>query len=277
MRPEPHRRPSDEHSGQAVLAFDIETIAEPEPEDGSFPPWPTHIPVAASFLYASVGYDGAEFQLDTIICEAGEEAEFYGAMDALLRPGLTAISFNGRSFDLNVLRVGAMSAYRMDLPNLARLAQTNRYGRDHADLLEQFGGYGAARGHSLAQLCQRLAIPVKTSTQGSDVGELWRHGEKETVQRYVEEDVCATYLLWLYWHAFRHSREDLIAVPLDAFARWLEGQPELTHLLPFATCKPALWARSRAIGLRIARAHELAASRLERERIDREFAEPIHF
>jgi hypothetical protein len=273
MRFDPHRRPSDEHSGDAVLAFDIETVADPESEDGSFPPWPTHRPVAASFLYASVGYSHEEFQLDTLICEPGDEATFYKGIDALLAPGLTPISFNGRAFDVNVLRLGAMAANCMELPNLTRLAQAHRYGREHADLLDLVGGYGAARGHSLAQLCHRLEIPVKVSAKGSDVGDLWRQGKAEVVKRYVEEDVAATYLLWLEAYAFRHSREDLIALPLDAFARWIETQPELEHLRPFAVCRPARWARSRAVWHRAVRAREDAARRAEREQHDRQFAE----
>lgn len=273
MRFDPHRRPSDEHSGDSVVVFDIETIADPEAVGGSFPPWPTHRPVAASFLYASVSYGLEEFQLDTLICEPGGEAEFYKGIDALLAPGLTPITFNGRAFDVNVLRLGAMAANSMELPNLARLAQANRYGREHADLLDQLGAYGAARGHSLAQLCHRLDIPVKQSAKGSDVGDLWRRGEAEVVKRYVEEDVAATYLLWLAAYAFRHSREDLLALPLDAFARWIEMQPELEHLRPFTACRQARWARSRSVWHRTVKAREDAAARVEREQHDRQFGE----
>jgi hypothetical protein len=265
------RRPSDDHAHERVVVFDIETIVDEEPSDGSFPPWPRHKPVAAAFLSAATSDGETEFRLDTLVCEEGAEAAFYRQVDRLLPAGATAVTFNGRAFDNLVLRLGAMAAFEFAAPNIARLAHANRYGREHADLCELLGGYGAGRGHPLVAICERLRIPVKTSASGGDVGALWRAGERETVLRYVSEDVLATYLVWLNWIAFRHSDPVLIARPLADLARWIERSPELQHLLVFASCPAARWARPRAIAEKVRRALVEAERRVERERIEREF------
>jgi hypothetical protein len=268
------RRPSDDHGHEHVVTFDLETIVAEQPVHGTFPPWPTHTPVAAAFLTVAAWGGHAEFRLDTLVCEPGQEADFYRAVDRLLPTGATIISFNGRAFDAVVLRLGAMAAGVFDAANIARLAQANRYGREHADLCELLGAYGAARGHPLASLCERLQIPVKTSINGGDVGALWRAGEREAVLRYVSEDVLATYLLWLHHIAFRHAEPALMAEPLAALARWLQTSPELAHLLPFAECPPTRAAQPAALAFAVRRALEKAGRRLERVRTDREF-EPL--
>lgn len=266
------RRPSDDHAHDHVVAFDIETIVDEEPSDGSFPPWPGHKPVAAAFLSAVLSGGETEFRLDTLICSPGEEAAFYREVDRLLPAGATAISFNGRSFDNLVLRLGAMAELEFTTSNIARLAHANRYGREHADLCELFGAYGTGRGHPLSALCERLQIPVKTSVSGGDVGALWRTGDRETVLNYVSEDVLATYCLWLHWIAFRHSDPALMANPLCNLASWIERSPELKHLMPFAESPAARWARPRAIAERVQRALAEAERRVERERVEREFS-----
>ncbi|WP_156678168.1 ribonuclease H-like domain-containing protein [Sphingomonas profundi] len=271
MRHDQPRRPTDDHNPNYVTVTDIETIVENEPADGSFPPWPRHIPVAACVLRAACWPGHAAFSLDTLTCSEGDEPAFYTKLDKLLNSEATLVTFNGRAFDLNVLRLSAMSARQFALPGLARLAHSNRYGDRHADLCDLFGAYGATRGHPLAELCHRLQIPVKTSVSGGDVGALWRAGEHASVVRYVEEDVAATYLLWLHWLAARHADPMMIAGPLAAFAAWLEDNPALAHLHEFACAPIARWARPLALAGTVARARDDAALRLRREEDERSF------
>lgn len=264
-------RPTDEHAHNLTVTFDIETIVEDEPQDGSFPPWPRHRPVAAAFLTADWRGE-PKFTFDTLVCMPGDEEEFYEQVDGLLPEGITSVTYNGRGFDLRVLQLGAMATHRFDLSGLRTHAQAHRYGRTHCDLADQFSGYGATRTTSLAELCHALQIPIKTSVSGADVGTLWRAGRIADVEAYVREDVAATYILWLYWSAFRASDDRLIAVPLDAFARFIEQMPNLEHLLPFATCPPSLWARPRALFHRIAAARIAAEHRTRREEDERAFS-----
>jgi hypothetical protein len=240
----PHQ-PTDLHAHEHLVVLDIETIVDAPPDDGSFPPIPGHRPVAAAFLTVD-WRRSIDFQLDTVICRPGEEAEFFRTVDALLPAGVTSIGYNTRGFDFRVLEIQAMAARVFDLPGMKHHARSSRFGRDHCDLAEQASFYGATRTTSLAELCRALQIPVKTSVSGGDVQALWLAGRHEEVAAYVREDVAATYMLWLHHCAARACDERFIAVPLDAFAKWIERQPDLEALLAFAHCEPALWARSRA-------------------------------
>lgn len=272
------QRPKDDHAMDHVVCFDIETIVDEEPTDGSFPPWPRHQPVAAAFLSASWTPSGYTFEFETLINLPGLEPQFYQRVDELLPAGPVGISYNGVGFDLSVLRISAMAAGCFALPGLARQAQAERFGNDHCDLADQFSKYGGTRRCSLAELCARLEIPVKTSTHGSEVGDLWRSGDIDSIARYVREDVVATWILWTFWSAFRANDESRIMLPLDDMARWLERTPEFEHLRAFSTCPPVLRARSRAPGLRFARALSDAELRLKRHRDDLAFdREPAIF
>ncbi|MBN8816523.1 MAG: ribonuclease H-like domain-containing protein [Sphingomonas sp.] len=267
------KRPSDDHATEHVVAFDIETVVDVEPEDGSFPPWPRHKPVAASFLRADWASGGHHsFALETLVCRAGEEEDFYAAVDRLLPDGVTSVTYNGRGFDLPVLQIGALAAQQFELAGLAAHTHAPRYGARHCDLADQFSGYGGTRRVPLAELCERLGIPVKTSVHGSDVASLWRAGDIDTIVRYVEEDVLATYVLWLHWAAGRASDERLIARPLADLATWIETTPHLAHLMPFAVCRPSLWARPRAIHLAVSHALAAAERRVQIAADERAFA-----
>lgn len=273
-------RPRDDHGSDHVIVYDIETIVDSDDEmpDGSFPPWPRHKPVAASFLHASWQRDGGHaFQFETVVLEDGDESAFLRACMRLMPPGPTAVTYNGRGFDAAVLRLRAMACGLFSGKGLAQHAHAERFGRDHCDLADQFSGYGATRKTSLAELCKPLGIPVKTSTHGSDVGALWQAGEVAKIREYVEEDVAATHLLWLHWHAFRHCREDQFALPLAAFAEWIEGSGRHDHLLPFATCPPAVRARNLAPAYRLAIAVGRAKTAVDHEREEAAFGEPINF
>lgn len=273
MRHQQFNRPSDDHATEHIVCFDIETIVDDEPEDGSFPPWPRHKPVAASLLSADWHPDRRyRFRLDTLIARPGEEADFCAQVDRLLPKGVVGVTYNGRGFDLPVLQLKAMAAGRFDLEGLSAQTHAHRYGRDHCDLADQFSGYGATRRVPLAELCATLGIPVKTSTHGSEVGALWRAGETEAIARYVEEDVLATYLVWLSWAAFRGNDERKIVEPLADLAAWLERRSDLAHLHGFAICRPALQARQRALFHRVAAALTDADQRVARAADERAFA-----
>lgn len=271
MRMQNHRS-GDDHGYAHTTTFDIETVVDVEPENGSFPPWPRHRPVAAAFLKADWRPTGYEFDLITVICRAGEEESFYEEVDAQLPKGRTGISYNARGFDSPVLQLGAMAVHRFDLEGLSNQTHAHRFGSDHCDLADQFSGHGATRKVPLSELCQTLGIPVKTSTDGSEVGTLWRAGNIDAIADYVREDVIATYLLWLYWTAARACDESRIAVPLAQLAAWIERRPEFEHLRIFATCKPALWARERIHLHRVRQALTSAERRAQQERDERDFS-----
>lgn len=262
------QRPPLQYPHEHVIVFDLETIVDQEMPDGSFPPWPRHKPVAGAFLTARRTGEGYTFALETILCREGQEAQFLRKADAQFTPGSLAVSLNGRGFDGQVLRLQAQRHGLYDLRNIARIADAGRFDTAHLDLLDAYGG----RGSSLAELCGALSVPVKTSVSGADVGTLWRRGDTGAVAHYVQEDVLASYLVFLHAIAWRQGDERLMVLPLADLSLWIESEPELQHLLPFATCRPALLARSRAPALRAEAALADAGLRLRRERDEAAFA-----
>ncbi len=264
------QRPPLRYPYEHIVCYDLETVVDQEMDDGSFPPWPRHRPVAGAFLTAQWSPDRYIFRFDTLLCREGREVEFYRKVDSLLPAGCLGVSLNGRNFDNAVLRLQAQRHGLFDLSNIARQAGAGRFDVAHLDLMDAFGGGG--RGTSLAELCAALEIPVKTSVSGGDVGELWRAGNLAAIKAYVQEDVIATYILHLHAAAWRGGGEKFLALPLADLALWLEGEPRLRHLLPFATCRPALWARSRAPALRAEAALADAALRLKQEQDEAAFA-----
>ena len=266
------QRPGDDHATERVVAFDIETIVDDEPADGSFPPWPRHKPVAAAFLSADWSRDGYRFALETLVCPPSGESDFYADVDRLLPDSAVGVTYNGRGFDLPVLQLQAMAAGRFDLTGLSRQTHAHRYGRDHCDLADQFSGYGGTRRVPLSELCAALGVPVKTATHGSEVGALWRAGEVDAIRAYVEEDVLATYLVWLHWAAFRANDERKIAEPLTDLSRWIEREANLAHLKPFATCLPASRARPAALLRRVTDVLTAAQRRAQQAADERAFS-----
>ena len=267
------QRPRDDHPTGRVVAYDIETIVGAEPADGSFPPIPEHMPVAAAFLGATRARDGRhDFRLDVLVCQPGNEEAFYRKVDTCLAPGVVGVGWNTRGFDNAVLRLQAMRHQVFDLEGLARQTQAERFGSVHCDLADQFASHGSSRTLSLASVCHALQIPVKMTAHGGDVGALWREGDVTAIKRYVAEDTIATYLVWLHWAAWKNADPAELALPLSDLAIWLEATPGLEPFRAFADCPPARWARTQAPVLRAAAATLDAERRLARERDDKAFA-----
>lgn len=267
---QPQRDAFNEH---AIVAYDIETIVDDEPADGSFPPWPRHRPVAASFLTAKWTQNGYAFALDTLSCQPGKEDAFYRKVDELLPAGATAITYNGRGFDIRCL---ALQASRwvpdLKLPNLARQAASGRFDGAHCDLADAYAGFGGTRSVAMVELCKALDIPCKIDTSGSQVGVLWRTGQRQAVREYVAQDVICTAMLWWHYIAFQKSDEKLLTLPLAELVTWIQSEPGLAHLKPFAECRPAQLALRRVPALRVAAALADAELRVSQERDEAAFA-----
>ena len=173
-----------------ILAYDLETIAPPM-ADGSFPPWPTHQPVAAGFAAAACRGGDWTFDIAALVI-AGDttEGDLIRAADERMATADTVTSFNGAQFDALVLRIAAQRCRIWDVKAIADHAAAHRYSGEHADLADLYSSYGRKVG--LAAICDQLGITVKTDVSGSDVGALWEDGETERIRKYVMEDAVAT-------------------------------------------------------------------------------------
>lgn len=154
------------------------------------------------------------------------------------------VSWNGRGFDLSVMRYRAM-VRGIAMPELYQPdpgGGANRYqGREaelHVDLMDLLSGYGASPRTRLDDLSRILELPGKTVTEGSRVAEHFGSGEEAVVRDYCQEDALGTLLLYLVWcvHAGSMAPRRLAAL-VGRIADALEATPGETA--------PALGARLR--------------------------------
>lgn len=220
----------------SLFVFDIETVPDidvlpqltgetaPDPATGremlekyhlditdgrnGFPRQPFHKVVAISFLRATIQRDG---NLETYEIEelrsggdlTSEEKDLVNGFFAYcgkLYPRL--VSFNGRGFDLPVLKYRAMK-HGVSARWLHQSANkwenyTSRYAPNwHCDLAEVLSDYGASARTKMNEVCAALDLPGKTGVDGSKVSDMYDNGEIEGIRRYCETDVLNTYLLYL--------------------------------------------------------------------------------
>ena len=264
------RQPNHAGTPGAVLAYDLETLAPPMP-DGSFPPWPTHVPVAAGF--AEARQRGGEWIFDIaalVVSGDTQEADLILEADRRMAMAQVATSYNGRDFDALVLRLAAQRNRLWGVKAIADHASANRFGGEHADLAHLYSSH--SRKVSLAAIAEQIGVPIKTDIAGGDVAALWEQGETERIRRYVAEDAVATLCLYLAWAASRAADETLVTRPMAALARHLERTPDLGHLSAFVDCALMRWCRPRALHADIAAALDRVTAKLGREEDERLFA-----
>jgi predicted PolB exonuclease-like 3'-5' exonuclease len=118
------------------------------------------------------------------------------------------VSYNGRTFDLPVLKYRAM-LHGLTAPRFFDTSNkwenyTQRYADAwHADLLETLSDYGASARVRLDEVCRVLGLPGKLGPTGEDVAGLHAEGRVQEIRDYCETDVVNTYLLFLRWELLR--------------------------------------------------------------------------
>jgi predicted PolB exonuclease-like 3'-5' exonuclease len=119
------------------------------------------------------------------------------------------VTFNGRRFDLPVLKYRAMlhqvPAAWFHHPNEDRWQNyQSRYGIDwHCDLYQVLTDYGCSDSVTLDQACAAFGLPGKMGVDGSKVADLYDAGRIEAIRNYCEFDVLNTYLLYLRYMLLR--------------------------------------------------------------------------
>jgi predicted PolB exonuclease-like 3'-5' exonuclease len=176
----------------------------------AFPRQPFHKVVAVSFLRATIQRDGRVEAYDFEEVRSGgnedssEEELLKGffAYCGKLRPRL--VSYNGRGFDLPVLKYRAMK-YGISAPWLHQAENkwenyNSRYAPHwHCDLQEVLSDYGASARVRLNEVCAAWGLPGKTGIDGGKVADMFDAGEVDAIRRYCETDVLNTYLVYLRW------------------------------------------------------------------------------
>ena len=174
-----------------------------------FPRQPFHKVAAISFLEADIETckDGTENYILTDLRTGGteqssEEEIIKGFFNHLSKNPPRFVSYNGRTFDLPVLKYRAMK-YGVSAPWFYKSGDkwnnyTQRYSLDwHCDLLEAFSDFGASARCKMNEICSIMGIPGKIGTDGSQVTDLYDAGKIKEIRDYCETDVINTYLLYL--------------------------------------------------------------------------------
>ena len=221
-----------------VIVFDIETVPDAEAtrrllgkaglSDGDardalrdyflektdgrndFPRQPFHQVVAVSYvqLVREPGEKGTELVVRRVASGGGvksDERELLAGFFSLIeKRAPQLVSFNGRGFDVPVLKYRAM-VHSLSCPRwFSEGDKWNNYDaryshQYHLDLLEVLSDYGASARCSMHEVAAALAVPGKLETAGEDVRGMYESGEIEAIRNYCETDVCTTALLFLRW------------------------------------------------------------------------------
>jgi predicted PolB exonuclease-like 3'-5' exonuclease len=165
--------------------------------------------VAISFLEADIlrpdGPGGAEQYVLKRVASGtkDDEADIVRGFFHMLEQKLPRlVSYNGRTFDLPVLRYRGMK-YGVSAPKYYRAGDkwnsyTQRYADDwHCDLLEVLSDYGASARCKMDEVCSVLGLPGKFGVDGSKVSEMYENGQVQAIRDYCETDVINTYLVYL--------------------------------------------------------------------------------
>ncbi len=175
---------------------------------------PFHRVVAISFLTAEIHRDGGRESYVLNELRSGGEADYdekrllQGFFQYFERLKPRLVSFNGRTFDLPVLKYRAMrhgiSASWLFQAGDKWESYGSRYACDwHCDLLEVLSDYGASSRVRLNEVCATLGLPGKFGPDGSQVQTMWDEGRIKDIRDYCETDVLNTYLVYLRWQLLR--------------------------------------------------------------------------
>ncbi len=188
---------------------------------------PFHRVVAISFLEAELDrhkssecYTLRDIRSAGLIDSSEREllSEFFGHLE-LTKPRL--VSYNGRSFDLPVLKYRAMvhgiAAFWLHQGGDKWNSYSSRYSQDwHCDLLDVMSDYGASGRVKLNEVCAAFGFPGKFGQDGSQVTEMFDAGQIKEIRDYCETDVMNT---WLVYLRYMHHRGTL---PTDDYNRAVE-------------------------------------------------------
>lgn len=200
---------------QPIVVFDIETVPDRDHHAGDeFAKLLFHKVVAISYLRADIcdGADGVYFSTELLRSggeiHASECDLIRGFFQFVEKVKPRLVTFNGRCFDLPVLKYRALK-HCVSAPWYAQGESKwenygQRYSVDwHCDVMDALSEFGASKGSKLGEICTLLRIPCKLGLDGSQVESYVLAGRLEEVRNYCETDVIATYLVFLRFALFR--------------------------------------------------------------------------
>ncbi|MCU7611527.1 3'-5' exonuclease [Anaplasma capra] len=169
---------------------------------------PFHKIVAISFLRADIKRDSGyeHFVLREIrsggSVSSSEKELVRGFLNYISAVRPRIVTFNGRTFDLPVIKYRAM-VHGVQAGYLYNAGDKwnnyfQRYSADwHCDLLDSLSDFGTSARVKMHEVCSVLNFPGKMGTDGSEVTRMYDLGQLPQIRDYCESDVLNTYLIYL--------------------------------------------------------------------------------
>lgn len=179
-----------------------------------FPRQPFHQVAAISYVHLTreIGEGGSELVVKRIAtggtAESSEEEMLAGFFRIIETRAPQLVSFNGRGFDMPVLKYRAM-VHGLSCPRWFKEGDKwnnyeSRYANNyHLDLLEVLSDFGASARCSMHEVATSFGIPGKLDTAGDDVRGMFEDGKIDAIRNYCETDVCTTALIMFRWMLFK--------------------------------------------------------------------------
>jgi predicted PolB exonuclease-like 3'-5' exonuclease len=136
--------------------------------------------------------------------EASEYELVYGFFTMISNKLPRLVSFNGKTFDIPVLKYRALK-HKISIPKYYNAGDkwssySSKYGHDwHCDLIDALSDYGSSSRVKLNEVCAMFGIPGKFDMDGSEVEQYYKNGDLEKIRNYCELDVASTFLVYLNW------------------------------------------------------------------------------
>lgn len=222
-------------------------------QQNSFLRQPFHQIISVSFLEAEIvrDFNGQEFYRLIDIrsggdLQASESDLVKGFFSHLKKKFSRLVSFNGKGFDLPVLKYAAMK-HEVEASWLYKKGDkwnnySQRYCLDwHCDLADAFSDFGASAKVKMNELCAAFNLPGKIGVDGSQVMQMFDDGKLQEIRDYCETDVINTYLLYLIfqYHNGSLSKESLVKCKENLREFLAEKVSEKKHFREFLVSWPS--------------------------------------
>lgn len=195
--------------------------------------------ICISFLEAEIvrDFSGQEFYRIKDIRSGGDLSSLEpdlvrGFFSHLKKNSSRLVSFNGKNFDLPVLKYAAMK-HEVEAAWLYKSGDkwnnyNQKYSLDwHCDLADAFSDFGASAKVKMNELCAAFGLPGKIGVDGSQVLEMYDAGRLQEIRNYCETDVINTYLLYLvYQHHVGSMSKEGFKKAKESLCEFLEKNSE---------------------------------------------------
>lgn len=234
-----------------LICLDIETVPDPDLVPSNPPPEKipkpfAHRIVAISFVEAAIERQGGLERYRVETCRSGgnrdadERQLLAGFWRHFARTSPRLVTWNGRGFDLAVLKLRAM-VHGIAAPHFHRAGDkwnnyTQRFAAEwHCDLMEVLSDYGASTRTGLDEMARAMGLPGKLGGSGAEVASMVAEGRIDDVRAYCEGDVLNLFALYVRW-AFLSGRTDAAGhnASLESLVSYLAAErAERPHLGQF--------------------------------------------